>query len=88
MVTNPSLRSKTIRLDGCLAKEMIEVSAGVGEVVGLQSELLHESDVEVSEEWGIFGFFVDGEVLAMLEAAAGDKGREVAVGVSTGVAHS
>jgi len=59
--------------------------AGAGaESIGVGAEAVEELDVEIAE--GRVLLRVEGEVLAVLEAAAGDEDRHVLVVVAAGVA--
>ena len=55
-----------------LAKELIQISVGVGEFVGLNAELLHQSDIEIAEERGVWLRCVDSDVPSVIESATCD----------------
>ena len=57
-------------------------------MIRFQAQLLHQGDVKVAKNWGIFGFAVDGNVLAMLKSTSGDESREIAVGMTASISHS
>ena len=60
-------------------------SGGGGEAVGFDAELLEHGDVEVRQRVVALG--VEGEVLAVPEAAAGEDDGQVGGDVAVGVAH-